>query len=169
MVKYVNLKEKEHINEVVHEMKKYMGWMFSWTKAGLKLKRAPETVKRHYDKDWCPGKYFTKPTVSKKYSNDLEYAGLYLLAQQVINNGQIINLVKVGKSTNIKKRLLSYQGTNPFVKCISTLRVYEDDLDRMEKQYHALLGAKNSRYGNTEWFICSDEEYEKSINHTLSI
>ena len=169
MVKYVTPKEIEKINETVYEMKRLKGWTFSWSQAGSKLKRAPSTVQKYYDENWYPGKYYQKPVKVEKIPKTLDYAGIYLLAQQVVDNGKIINLVKVGKSLNLRNRLASYQGMNPMAKCIDTLELYPDDVDNVEKAYHMLLGHKNVRYGNTEWFICSDDEYQKWTHHKLHI
>ena len=163
----VTYQEIENINEAVREMQRLMGWGFSWNRAASKLKRAPATIQKYFDEDWYPGKYYQKPKKVAKIPKELEHAGIYLLAQQVVVDGKIINLVKVGKSTNLCSRLASYQGMNPLAKCIDTLELYPEDLDRNEQSYHSLLGIKNKRYGNTEWFICDDAEYNYWTHYKL--
>lgn len=158
-MRYTTPKDIELINEIARELEEKSA--FSWQKLASKSKWSISTVRKYYDKDWYPGKYFTKPKKIETISKELEYAGLYMLSQQIVDNGQIINLIKVGQSSNIQKRLMSYQGMNPFAKCIATKKLYEEDLDKWEKHYHLLLGINNIRYGNTEWFICTDDEYNK--------
>ena len=158
-MRYTTPKDVEQINEVARELEENSA--FSWKKLAAKTNWSETTVRKYYDKDWFPGKYFKKPLKAEAVSNELNYSGLYMLSQQIVDNGKILNLIKVGQSTNIQKRLTSYQGMNPFAKCIATKRLYEEDLNKWEKCYHLLLGTKNVRYGNTEWFICSDEEYQR--------
>lgn len=158
-MRYTTPKDIEHINEVARELGSRID--FSWKTLAAKTKWSETTVRKYYDKDWFPGKYYKKPIKVEHSNKDLEYAGLYMLAQQIVENGKIINLIKVGKSTNLRKRLDSYHGMNPFAKCIATKKVFKEDLDKCEKDFHLILGVKNTRYGNTEWFICSDEEYAK--------
>lgn len=164
-MKYVKPQDKEKINEIARELEK--AGRFTWDRLAQKSGWSTTTVRKYYDKDWYPGKFFQKPMKIKPMPSDLEHPGIYLLAYQSVVDGKIINLVKVGQSKNLKKRLASYQGMNPFVKCIDTKFVLEEDLDSEEAFYHTVLGMKNVRYGNTEWFICSDEEYAYWSNRKL--
>lgn len=162
-MKYVDPKEKERINKFIHENIKSFG--FSWQWAADRLGWSVTTVRKYYDKEWYPEKYFKNPIKTTPVAKELEYSGLYLLAQQVVVDGKILNLIKIGQSTNLRKRLMSYQGMNPFAKCIDTLVCSPEKLNESETAYHKMLGAKNQRYGNTEWFICSDEEYNKWLQY----
>ena len=92
-----------------------------------------------------------------------------MLAEQIVENNKIINLLKTGQATNLKKRLNSYKGSNPFARCIDTLKCDKNDLNEIERLSHEILGMKNHRYGKTEWFICSDEQYEWWMKHKLDI
>ena len=163
MMKYVDFKEKERINRFIHENIDSYG--FSWQWAADRLGWSVTTIRKHYDKDWYPEKYYKSAIKTTPIEKELEYSGLYLLAQQVVVDGKIINLIKVGQSKNLRKRLMSYQGMNPFAKCIDTIACVPDKLDAAEASYHKRLGVKNQRYGNTEWFICSDEEYNKWLQY----
>lgn len=158
-MRLVNNKDKEHINKIARKLKKQCPY-FSWKDLAVKTGWSTTTVRRHYDENWYPGKYFQEPIESRKISKDLEFSGLYMLAQRIIEDDKILNLIKVGKSNNIKQRLQSYKGTNPFAKCIDTREVFPEDLSEYEKEYHYLLGKDNIRYGNTEWFICNDEQFK---------
>jgi hypothetical protein len=164
-MKYVRPKDKEKINEVARELDG-LGKL-TWDRLAQKTGWSATTVRKYYDKDWYPGKYFQKPMKKTAIPEGLEHPGVYLLAYQSVVDGKIVNLVKVGQSKNLKKRLSSYQGMNPFVKCIDTKFIPEEDLDAEEKFYHMVLGMKNVQYGGTEWFICSDEEYNYWINRKL--
>ena len=165
-MRYVTPKDIEKINEVAHEMEGT--WAFSFNKVANKTGWSVTTVRKYYDKDWYPGKYYQKPVKSKKYTNNLNYSGLYLLIQRIIDNyDNIINLVKVGQAHDLKQRLDSYKGSNPFATCIDVLPCHKDDLNELEKAYHMLLGTKNKRYGKTEWFICDDEQFEWWKEHKL--
>ena len=156
----VTPKDQEKINRVAREMEKLRP-LYSWGDLAKKVGWSATTVRRYYDDYWYPGKYYQEPIKLEPIRKELEYPGLYMLAQRIVEDDKIINLLKIGQSTNIKKRLASYRGSNPFAKLIDTRETYKEDLDEFEKQYHLLLGQKNQRYGNTEWFICSDEEFER--------
>lgn len=160
--------EIEKINKLGHEMNKTI--FFSWQKLANKTGWSVTTVRKYYDKDWYPGKYYQEPIKIRTNYNELNnQAGIYLLAQQIIENNEILNLIKIGQSKNLKKRLNSYKGMNPFVKCIDTLSCDIDDLDQIEQAGHLLLGTKNKRYGNTEWFICTEEQYNYWLKHKLDL
>ena len=166
-MRYVSAQDKEKINEIAYNMKDT--YLFTWANLARKTGWSPTTVRNHYDKDWYPGKYYKKPVQTIQYSNDLEYPGIYLLGERIIEDDKIINLLKIGKGQNLKKRLDNYKGSNPFAKCIDTLRCDIDDLDEIERLGHEILKTKNHRYGKTEWFICSDEQYQWWMEHKLNI
>jgi hypothetical protein len=157
IMRCVTPKDQELINEIGHELKKR--GQLTWSKLASKTGWSATTVSKYFDKNWSPGKYFQKPLKIQPIDIELAHSGLYLIAFQSIVDGKIVNLVKVGQSKNLKNRLASYQGMNPFVKCVDTKYVPQDELDAEEHFYHMLLGTKNTRYGNTEWFICDDEQY----------
>lgn len=158
-MRIVSYKDKEYINKIARKLEKQCRY-FSWKDLADKTGWSTTTVKRHFDKDWYPGKYYQEPMEVKPLSKELEYPGIYMLAQRIIeDDGRVLNLIKVGQSINIKKRLNSYRTSNPFAKCIDTKEIFEEDLKEYEKEYHYLLGRDNTRYGNTEWFICDDEQY----------
>lgn len=161
--------DKEKINQVAHELKEMYGYGFSFSQVARKTGWSETTVRKYFDKDWYPGKYFQMPIKTEKIPKTLEHPGLYMLSQQIVEDGHIINLIKVGQSTNLKKRLHSYQGMNPFAKCVDTMELLAEDLDEYEKAYHTMLGTKNKRYGQTEWFVCDDEQYNYWINKKFSL
>lgn len=163
---YVTPKDIEKINELIVEMNR--DWLHTWQWVADKSGWSISTVKKYYDKDWYPGKYYQKPIQTEKI-NYSHQSGIYLLAQQIFENGQVINLIKVGQSTNLDKRLKSYVGMNPFAKCIATKNYRSEDLNQVEELYHNFLGIKNRRYGNTEWFICDDEQYNWWLENKLSL
>ena len=166
-MRYVTPKDIEKINSLINEMQGT--WSFSFNKVAKRTGWSETTVRKYYDKDWYPGKYFQTPIKTTQYSTELDHAGLYLLVERIVNeNNVIINLVKVGQATNLKQRLDSYKGSNPFAKCIDTLQCHKDDLNELEHAYHQLLGMKNTRYGKTEWFICNDEQYNWWLENKLN-
>lgn len=92
--------------------------------------------------------------------------GVYLLAQIVsppTRPAERYYIIKVGKSTNLHKRINAYKGMNPFAICIDVKQVPPRDIDATEIKYHMLLNKRYSRQGNTEWFIVPEQEYEKIL------
>lgn len=158
-MRFVTLKDQEEINRIAREMDRKKPY-YSWSDLARKTGWSTSTVRRYYDENWEPGKYYQEPIKTKSIKEELAYPGLYMLGQRVLKDNKIINLIKVGQSTNIKKRLASYKGTNPYAELIDTREAYKEDLKELEKEYHFLLGIKNQRYNNTEWFVCTNEEYE---------
>lgn len=163
---YVTPKDKEEINETIYNLKNT--WSFSWANIAKRTGWSVTTVRNHYDENWFPGKYYKKPIPATAIFANRQ-PGVYLLAQQVVEDGKIINLIKVGKSTDLYKRLTSYKGMNPFAKCVDTLNCSEEELDKLEKDFHLLLGTKNQRYANTEWFICDDKQYNYWLENKFNI
>ena len=159
---YVTPKDREEINEIVHDLKKSI--TFSWAIAARRTGWSATTVRKYYDENWYPGKYFQKPVPAAKIKYNCK-PGLYLLAQQIVEDNQIIKLIKIGKSKCLYQRLNSYKGMNPFAKCIDIYNCSPEELDDLEKSYHIRLSAKNRRYANTEWFICTDEEFDYWSNY----
>ena len=166
-MKYVTQKDKEKINEIAH--KKLQNIFYTWEDIAKSTGWSVSTVKKYYDKDWTPGKYFKGHIDLEKIPKNLAQPGLYMLAQQIIINGETINLIKVGKSLNLKRRLMEYNGMNPFVQVIDTRCYDKDEIGFWETKYHMTLNINNKRYGNTEWFVCDDEQYNYWINKKLTL
>ena len=164
-MKYVGPQDVEKINKIAHHMRdKYY---CSWRDIAQKTEWSITTVRKYYDKNWFPGKYYQEPIEIENINKELDYTGIYLMGQQIYEEGAIIHLIKVGKAINIRNRLSAYRTHNPFAKLIDTKKYDIKDLDKIEKTYHNLLGIKNKRYGNTEWFVCSEEEYNKWLKQKL--
>lgn len=92
--------------------------------------------------------------------------GVYLLAQIVsppTRPAERYYIIKVGKSTNLHKRISAYKGMNPFAVCIDVKQVPPRDIDATEIKYHMLLNKRYLRQGNTEWFVVPEQDYEKIL------
>ena len=163
---YVTPKDQEEINEVIATSGH--AWTFSWANIARRTGWSVSTVRKYYDPNWYPGKYYQKPISITNIHHNTK-PGIYLLAQQIVEDNQIINLIKIGKSKNIYERLNTYKGMNPFAKCIDILNCHEDELTELENLCHKYLGIKNRRYGGTEWFVCDDEEYQWWLKNKLKI
>ena len=159
--------EIERINKIGHELYNHSPYFFTWSKLANKTGWSTTTVRKYYDKEWYPGKYFKEKMKIEPVSNCLG-CGIYMLAQQVVENHKILNLIKVGKSKNLSSRLKDYVGMNPFAKCIDVFQCDVEDLDKLEKTYHMILGKDNRRYGNTEWFICDDKQFQYWLDNKLN-
>lgn len=159
--------EIEKINKIGHELYNYSPYFFSWEKLARKTGWSATTVRKYYDKEWYPGKYFKDKIKAESISKDLG-CGIYMLAQRIVENDEILNLIKVGKSKNLTSRLKDYVGMNPFAKCVDTFQCDPEDVDDLEKTYHMLLGRNNHRYGNTEWFVCDESQYKFWLDHKLN-
>lgn len=74
--------------------------------------------------------------------------------------------VKIGLTTNLKTRLISFQSTNPSVKIIHTLE--SNDIDRTEKLFHNYFDKKRF---TGEWFKLdkNDIKYILSGKYTKEI
>lgn len=92
-----------------------------------------------------------------------ETSGLYMLSQIICNPTnpeEQLYLIKVGKSTNLKQRIRSYKGANPFAKCIAYKKLPRSQIDKAEIKAHIFLGnKKGTRCNNTEWYAVSDHHY----------
>lgn len=162
----VTYDELETINYAIYMRKK--DYTMTWNDVADLTGRSITTVKKYYDKNWFPGKYAQKePVKDTRDFNKLEYPGVYMLTQQVIEDNKVLNLIKVGKSTNIRKRLDSYKTSNPTAKVIDTQKCHIGDIDKLEKVYHTFLSHRGKKYKNTEWFVVNDEYYEYFLSHKL--
>ena len=89
-------------------------------------------------------------------------AGLYLLCQ-IVSPAHLPStrfyLVKVGKSTNLHKRVNAYNGMNPFASCVDYKRYPPSQVDNAEIRYHEKMEKKWTRQGNTEWFVVPESDY----------
>lgn len=110
-----------------------------------------------------------KHRLSDKYEIQWPNAsGLYLLAQVICitsRPNEKYFIIKVGKSQNLAKRIQSYRGMNPFATCIDTLEIVSNRVDETEIKYHMMLSKRYERQLNTEWYIVSEEEFEKIVKN----
>ena len=101
-----------------------------------------------------------------------ETAGLYMLGQIICNPEnpeEQFFLIKVGKSTNLKQRIRSYEGANPFAKCISYIKLPKSQIDKAEVKAHVLLGnMKGTRCNGTEWYAMSEHHYIQFLKFGFS-
>ena len=106
----------------------------------------------------------TKPTYEDGINFTLpETSGLYLIGEITYNpeKDQLLYGIKVGKGSNLKKRIASYKtcGSTPYL--CDYLIVPERDLNRAESMFHcALHGLCVALNGhNEEWFFFNKETY----------
>ena len=152
-IEKINRSRRNFKDETPAQFARHMGYPYS-------------TIKEVLDENWYPGKYYTETEVDyDKYLG----SGLYFLIQQVIYDNEVLNLIKVGKSKDLQQRIKSYKGMNPFARCIDIFQCEPDRITALEQEYHKLLGEKNKRFENTEWFICNDEQYQYWINQTFDL
>lgn len=94
-------------------------------------------------------------------------SGLYMLAEIVSpanRPNEQYYLIKIGQSTNLKNRINSYKGMNPFACCIDTLLCPSKDLDALELYWHdKLAGFGGHSQAGTEWYVMPKDRYEKLI------
>ena len=164
MDKCMTLKEIERLNRIIRKIEECNG-----EKSLAYIARSSgypvETIKKYYDEKWYSNKYYQETDIDP----EMVYgAGLYLLAQQIISDGKIINLLKIGQSKTLNQRLSSYKTTNPFARCIDILECKPEELTKLEHGYHVLLEQENERFRNTEWFVCDDEHYNYWLNHKFN-
>lgn len=89
--------------------------------------------------------------------------GIYLMCQMGCPANQPdrkFYLIKVGKSTNLRNRIQSYNGMNPLVHCLDVKTVLTGEAaSNLETNMHNRLSKKYVRWGNTEWFVVPEEDY----------
>lgn len=72
-------------------------------------------------------------------------------------------LIKVGKSTNLKNRISSYKGMNPFAALIDIKLCPKSKLDDIESFWHNKLDKIGHCQNGTEWYIVPKFYYEKFL------
>lgn len=95
--------------------------------------------------------------------------GIYLMIQIIRDkyDKQSHYAIKVGKSSNLRKRVNSYRGMNPGCACIDVLEC--QDYDRREKIYQEKI-IKSGAYlcGGNEWFSIPKEDYDRILEKGLN-
>lgn len=90
-------------------------------------------------------------------------SGLYLVGSVYINpyTKRIYYWIKVGLSTNLRKRLKGYRSENPMVWIADILEMGDDLIGTMEHECHIALSdvAQGIAPNTDEWFIVDEETY----------
>ena len=118
------------------------------------------------------GKNFLFPTIYtdsrtiKKIYNDFhcktDFPCLYMIGQTSFENREQKYFIKVGKTTNIDKRMKTYKHSNPSLElfglcAVARVRKY---LSKSEKEWHGYFYYFGLRVGKTEWVEVSKDFYE---------
>ena len=95
------------------------------------------------------------------YEKD-DFPCLYMLGQASFENGKEKYFVKVGRTTNIKKRLKSYQHSNPSFELFGICAVAKvrRNLSKAEKRWHIYFNYFGLQVGKTEWAEVSKDFYD---------
>ena len=112
----------------------------------------------HYDNR------FKKRKITKKQKKvTIHTCGLYMVGSVYMNpyTKEEYYWIKVGKSTDIESRILTYKTHNPMIWVNDTLEVGTEYLDKMEKLCHRQLKLISSEVADNtkEWFLVSRETY----------
>lgn len=93
-------------------------------------------------------------------------SGLYLIGtiNYDIRNGKVLYFVKVGKSTNLKRRIKEYDTHNPFMVKIGYKNIEKEKLDEKEKLCHDKLKEVGFTVFSDEWFCVSETVFYKIYN-----
>lgn len=112
------------------------------------------------------------PLMSNGKSDWPTLPGIYLMCQMGCPANQpdrIFHLIKVGKSTNLRNRIQSYNGMNPLIHCLDTKTTNNGtEASNLESRMHERLGKKYVRWGNTEWFVVPEEDYFLILSKGIS-
>lgn len=96
--------------------------------------------------------------------------GIYLMAQIIRNleDNQSFYAIKVGKSSNLRKRVNSYKGMNPGCICIDIMEC--QDYDRREKIFQEKIIEFGGYLcaGGREWFSIPKENFDKVLEKGLN-
>lgn len=126
----------------------------------------------HYDNR------FKKRKITKKQNKIVTHTcGLYMVGSVYMNpyTKEEYYWIKVGKSTDVESRILTYKTHNPMIWVNDTFEVGTEYLDRLEKLCHKQLKmvCKEVAENTKEWFLVSRETYlkicEKSWDYFYSI
>ena len=100
---------------------------------------------------------YTRPTVARATS------GLYLMEQCAMDphTKQVYYWVKVGQSKDIKKRLTTYETSNPAYFLLDIIEFDEDDINTAERDCQLQLMNKAFARGRgcKEWFLVDEETF----------
>lgn len=91
-------------------------------------------------------------------------SGVYLIGQAEYdtNNNRVFYMLKVGKATNLKRRLRDYNTHNPGYELFGIQKT--DMIDAAEMRWHTILSHTDclAMGDNMEWFIVSRDTYLKA-------
>ena len=138
----------------------------------IKLEKDYPKLKEYYiynENAWCWRESFTKvenntlSTFEQKTPSN--FGGLYLVGSTFFNpyTDEKFYWVKIGKSTNIEKRMKQYATHNPMLWKNSFLPVSNENVDTAEALCHTVLNHVSfKKADNTnEWFQVGKETYLK--------
>lgn len=98
-----------------------------------------------------------------------EKPGIYLLVQIIrdLEDNNSYYAIKVGKSSNLRKRVKSYKGMNPGCACIDFFSCYNYS-EQEEKFHNKIMQAGGYCCGGNEWFSISKENFNKILKNGLN-
>lgn len=127
----------------------------------ISKKKINKDLQKEQERIIFPAKH---PIIHKCRYTWTEKGGVYLLCQITCpcdRPNEKYFLVKVGKSTNLNRRISSYRGSNPFAHCIDIQETR--NLHNVEKKYHQRMKQKWEQQAGTEWFVVSEEDYKEIL------